>query len=40
MYIIAEKVNVITTKIKEAMNAREKGPIQDMVTIQLEGKPD
>ena len=40
MYIIAEKVNVITTKIKEAMNAREKGPIQDMVTLQLEGKPD
>jgi 5-methyltetrahydrofolate corrinoid/iron sulfur protein methyltransferase len=40
MYIIAEKVNVITTSIKEAMIAREKGPIQAMVTKQLEGKPD
>jgi len=40
MYIIAEKVNVITTSIKEAMTARDKGPIQAMVTKQLEGKPD
>lgn len=40
MYIIAEKVNVITTKIKEAMNARDKGPIQEMVKVQLEGGPD
>jgi len=40
MYIIAEKVNVITTKIKEAMTARDKGPIQEMVKLQLEGKPD
>jgi 5-methyltetrahydrofolate corrinoid/iron sulfur protein methyltransferase len=40
MYIIAEKVNVITTSIKEAMTARDKGPIQKMVTTQLEGKPD
>ena len=40
MYIIAEKVNVITTKIKEAMVARDKKPIQDMVTLQLEGGPD
>ena len=40
MYIVAEKVNVITTKIKDAMVARDKGPIQDMVTIQLKGGPD
>lgn len=40
MYIVAEKVNVITTKIKEAMVARDKKPIQDMVTVQLEGGPD
>ena len=40
MYIIAEKVNVITTKIKDAMVAKDKKPIQDMVTLQLEGKPD
>jgi len=40
MYIIAEKVNVITTKIKEAMVARDKKPIQNMVTLQVEGGPD
>ncbi|HEY5533075.1 MAG TPA: dihydropteroate synthase [Candidatus Anoxymicrobiaceae bacterium] len=40
MYIVAEKVNVITTKIKDAMVARDKGPIQEMVKVQLEGGPD
>ncbi len=40
MYIVAEKVNVITTSIKEAMVARDKGPIQKMVELQLEGGPD
>jgi 5-methyltetrahydrofolate corrinoid/iron sulfur protein methyltransferase len=40
MYLIAEKLNVITTKIKDAMLARDKKPIQDMVTLQLEGGPD
>lgn len=40
MFIVAEKVNVITTSIKEAMVAKDKGPIQAMVTSQLEGKPD
>ncbi len=40
MYIVAEKVNVITTKVKDAMVARDKGPIQDMVTLQLKGGPD
>jgi 5-methyltetrahydrofolate corrinoid/iron sulfur protein methyltransferase len=40
MYIVAEKVNVITTSIKEAMVARDKGPIQKMVELQMEGGPD
>jgi 5-methyltetrahydrofolate corrinoid/iron sulfur protein methyltransferase len=40
MYIVAEKVNVITTKIKDAMVARDKGPIQEMVKVQLEGGPN
>lgn len=40
MYTIAEKVNVITTKIKDAMKDRDKKPIQEMVEVQLEGKPD
>lgn len=40
MYTIAEKVNVITTSIKNAMKERDKGPIQEMVKWQLEGRPD
>ncbi|MDD5749109.1 MAG: dihydropteroate synthase [Actinomycetota bacterium] len=40
MFIIAEKVNVITTSINAAMKARDKKPIQDMVGLQLEGNPD
>ena len=38
--MIAEKVNVITTKIKDAMKAQDKKPIQEMVELQMEGKPD
>ncbi len=40
MFTIAEKVNVITTSIKEAMKNRDKKPIQAMVEKQLEGNPD
>ncbi|MBN1290025.1 MAG: dihydropteroate synthase [Actinobacteria bacterium] len=40
MFVIAEKVNVITTSIKDAMKNKDKKPIQDMVELQLEGKPD
>jgi len=40
MYVIAEKVNVITTKIRDAMKEKDKKPIQEMVEWQLEGKPD
>jgi cobalamin-dependent methionine synthase I len=40
MFIVAEKVNVITTSIKEAMVARDKGSIQKMVELQLQGGPD
>jgi len=40
MFIIAEKVNVITTSIKNAMKERDPKPIQRMVELQLEGGPD
>lgn len=40
MFVIAEKVNVITTSIKDAMKNKDKKPIQEMVELQLEGKPD
>ncbi|MBU4302594.1 MAG: dihydropteroate synthase [Actinobacteria bacterium] len=40
MFLIAEKVNVITTTIREAMKAKDKKPIQEMVELQLEGNPD
>lgn len=40
MYVIAEKVNVVTTTIKDAMAARDKRPIQQMVEVQLAGSPD
>ena len=40
MFTIAEKVNVITTSIRDAMKAKDKKPIQEMVELQLEGKPD
>lgn len=39
MFTIAEKVNVMTTSIKDAMKDRDKKPIQDMVLLQLEGSP-
>lgn len=40
MFTIAEKVNVITTSIKNGMKEKDKKPIQDMVELQLEGNPD
>jgi 5-methyltetrahydrofolate corrinoid/iron sulfur protein methyltransferase len=40
MFTIAEKVNVMTTSVKDAMKDRDKKPIQDMVLLQLEGNPD
>ena len=36
MLVIGEKVNVITNKIRAAMDARDKGPIQEMAKIQVD----
>ena len=38
MIIIGEKISVIAKKVREAMNARDPKPIQELAEIQCQGK--
>ncbi len=40
MLIIGEKINVITKKVRSAMDARDKGPIHEMARVQVSGGAD